>query len=161
MRSWRGKKIFYKSWKWKWNFRLVSKFSLDFRKIWCFISKNIFSKVLLKYEFSMLICPSTVHPAYPKIHFRIMRTVNPLSQLYINLKFQKCISVSICQCHRASFIRSLFITFKNDEWCHFVVPITSPIETLKRSFEEWVVINTTGLFKFWKKFSCILSAFAS
>ena len=108
----------------------------------------------------MLTCPSTVHPAYPKIHFRIMRTVNPLSQLYINLKFQKCISVSICQCHRASFIGSLFIAFKNDEWCHFVVPITSPIETLKRSFEEWVVINTTGLFKFWKKFSCILSAFA-
>ena len=29
----------------------------------------------------MLTCPS-VHSAYRKIHFRIMRTVNPLSQLY-------------------------------------------------------------------------------
>ena len=31
----------------------------------------------------MLNCLS-VHPAYSKIHFRIMRAVNPLSHLYIN-----------------------------------------------------------------------------
>ena len=117
--------------------RIECKFSLDFRKISCFISKNILSKVVLKYKISMLSCPSTVHPAYPKIHFR-MRTVNPLSQLYINRKFQKYISVSICHCHRAPFMRSLFIAFKNDEWCHFVVRICSPIETLNWSFEEWV-----------------------
>ena len=86
----------------------MCKFSLDFRKISCFISKNILSKVVLKYKISMLTCPSTVHPAYPKIHFR-MRTVNPLSQLYINRKFQKYISVSICPCHRAYFMGSLFI----------------------------------------------------
>ena len=73
----------------------------------------------------MLTCPS-VHPAYPKMHFRIMRTVNPLSKLYINLKFQKYISVSIQHFLRASFMRSLFIAFKNDEWYHFVVRISSP-----------------------------------
>ena len=104
----------------------MCKFSLDFRKISCFISKNILSKVVLKYEVLILTYPSNVHPAYPKIHFRIMRIVNPLSQLYINRKLQKYISVSICHCHRASFMRSLFIAFKNDEWCHFVVRIGSP-----------------------------------
>ena len=35
-------------------------------------------------------------------------------------------------------MRSLFIAFKNDEWCHFVVRIGSSIETPKWSFEEWV-----------------------
>ena len=98
----------------------MRKLPLDFRKTFRFICKNIMSKVILKYQVSMLTCPS-VHPTYPKIHFRITRTVNPLSQLYINRKFQKYISVSICPCHRASFLRSLFIAFKNDEWCHFVV----------------------------------------
>ena len=77
----------------------------------------------------MLTCPSTVHFAYPKIHFRKMRTVNSVSQLYINCKFQKCISVSICHCHRASFMRYLFIAFKIDEWYHFVVRIASPVES--------------------------------
>ena len=67
-----------------------------------------------------------------------MRIVNPLSQLYINRGLQKYISVSICHCQRASFMRSLFTAFKNDEWCHFVVRIGSPIETLNWSFEEWV-----------------------
>ena len=94
------------------------KFSLDFRKKSCFISKNILSKVILKYQVSMSTCTS-VYPA-------IMRTVNPLSQLYISRKLQKYISVSICHCHRASFTRTLFIAFKNDEWCHFVVRIGSP-----------------------------------
>ena len=102
----------------------MCKFSLDFTKTLRFISKNTMSKVILKYQVSMLTCPS-VHPTYPKIHFRITRTVNPLSQLYINRKFQKYISLSICHCHRASFMRSLFIAFKNDEWCHFVVRIGS------------------------------------
>ena len=115
----------------------MRKLPLDFRKTFRFICKNIMSKVILKYQVSMLTCPS-VHPTYPKIHFRITRTVNPLSQLYINRKFQKYISVSICHCHRAPFMRSLFIAFKNDEWCHFVVRIGSSIETPKWSFEEWV-----------------------
>ena len=118
--------------------RIECKFSLDFRKISCFISKNILSKVVLKYEVLILTYPSNVHPAYPKIHFRIMRIVNPLSQIYINRKLQKYISVSICHCHRASFMRSLFIAFKNDEWCHFVVSIGSPTEIRKWSFDEWV-----------------------
>ena len=86
----------------------------------------------------MLTCPSNAHPLYSKIHFRIMRIVNPLSQLYINQQLQKYISVSICHCHRTSFMRSLFIAFKNDEWCHFVVSIGSPTEIRKWSFDEWV-----------------------
>ena len=91
----------------------MCKFRLDFRKTLRFISKNTTSKVILKYQVSMLTCPC-VHPAYPKIHFRItkrtfQRTVNPLSQIYINRKFQKYISVSICPCHRAYFMGSLFI----------------------------------------------------
>ena len=131
LRSWRGKRIFYKSWNWKWSFRLVCKFSLDFRKISCFISKKILLKVVLKYDVPMLTCPSTAYPTYPKIHFRIMRTVNPLSELRINRKFQKYISI-VTEC----LMRSLFIAFKDDEWCHFVVPIGSPIETPKWSFEE-------------------------
>ena len=115
----------------------MCKFSLDFRTISCFISKNILSKLVLKYEVSILTCPSNIHPAYPEIHFRIVRIVNPLSQLHINRKLQKYISVIICHCHRVSFMRSHFIAFKNDEWCHFVVRIGSPIETLKWNFEEW------------------------
>ena len=65
----------------------------------------------------MLTCPS-VHSAYPRIHFRIMRIVNALSQKYI--------SVSSCHCNRASFMRPFFIAFKNAKWCHFVVRIGSP-----------------------------------
>ena len=120
------------------SFRLVCKFSLDFRKVSWFISKNILQKVVLKYEVSILTCPSTVHTAYPKIHFRIMRTVNALSQQYINRKFQKYISVTICHCYRVSLMTSLFTAFKNDECCHFVVRIRSAIETPKWSFEEWL-----------------------
>ena len=97
---------------------------MDFRKTLRFISKNTMSNVILKFQVSMLTCPSD-HPDYPKIHFGITRIVNPLSQLHINWKFQKYISVSICPCHRASFVRSLFIAFKNDEWRHFVVLIVS------------------------------------
>ena len=33
---------------------------------------------------------------------------------------------------------SLFIALKNDEWCHFVVRIGSPIESSNCTFEEWV-----------------------
>ena len=97
----------------------------NFRKISCFISKNRPPKVILKHQVFMLTCLS-VYPAYPKIHFRIMRTVNPLSQLYINRKFQRYLSVTICHFHRASFMKYLFIAFKNDEWYHFVVRIGSP-----------------------------------
>ena len=129
LQSWPGNIISNKSWSWKSSFRLVCKFSLDFRKIPCFISKNILPKVVLKHKVSMLTCPSTVHLAYPKIHFRKMRTVNSVSQLCINCTFQKYISVSICHCHRESFMRSLFIAFKIDVWYHFVVRIASPVES--------------------------------
>ena len=133
----------------------------------CFISENILSKVVLKYQVSVLTCPSTAHPAYPKIHFIIMRTVNPPSQLYINRKFQNYISVSICHCHRASFMRSFFIAFKNDESCHFVAPIGSPIQLKLLSgvsgsgFLQPLVINTTSLVHFGKDLSYILSPLAS
>ena len=80
--------------------------------------------MILKYQVSVLTCPS-VHLAYLKIHFRITRTINHLLQQHINRKFQKYISVSACPFHRASFMRSLFIVFKNNEWCHFVVRIGS------------------------------------
>ena len=103
----------------------MCKFDFDFRKMSPFISKNTIPKVTLKYQVSMLTCPSA-HSTYPKIDFRIMRTVNRLSQLNINRKFQKYISVSICYYHKASFMRSLFIAFKSDEWCHFVVRFDSP-----------------------------------
>ena len=100
----------------------MSKFRLDFRKISWFISKNTVSKVILKYQVLILTCPS-IHPAYPKIHFRITLTVNLVSRLYINGKFQKCKSVFAIV--TASFMRSLFTAFKNDELCHFVVRIGS------------------------------------
>ena len=115
----------------------------------------------------MLTCQSNVLPAYLKIHFRIMRIVNPLSRLYINQKLKKYISVSICHCHRASFMRSFFIAFKNDELCHFVVPIGSPIQLKLLSgvsgsgFLQPLVINTTSLIQFGKDLSYILSPLAS
>ena len=109
--------------------------SLDFRKIHDSLVKIYCEKQFQSMKFT---CPSTVHPTYPEIHSRIMKTVNPLSQIYINRKFRKYISVSISHCHRASFMRSLFVAFKNDEWCHFVVRIGSPTETHKWSFDEWV-----------------------
>ena len=144
----------------------MCRFSLDFTKISCFISKIIVSKVVLKYQVSVLTSPS-FHPAYPKINFRILRTLNPLSQLHTNRKFEKYISVSICHCHRASFMRSFFIAFKNDESCHFVAPIGSPIQLKLLSgvsgsgFLQPLVINTTSLVHFGKDLSYILSPLAS
>ena len=35
-------------------------------------------------------------------------------------------SVSIYHCHRGHFMKSLFIGYKNMEWCHSVVRIDSP-----------------------------------
>ena len=99
---------------------------MDFRNISCFTSKNILWKTILKYHVSMLTGPTCV---YSKICFRIIRAVKTLSQLYMNRKFQKYVSVSFCHCHRVSFMNSLFIAYKNDEWCHFVVRIGSPFLT--------------------------------
>ena len=96
--------------------------SLDFRNISCLTCKHILSKVVLKYHVSMLSRPSVVS----QNPFRIIRAVNPLSQLDINQKFQNYISVSICHCHRAPFMNPLFITYKNDEWCHFGVCLGAP-----------------------------------
>ena len=157
--------MLYKSWNWKWScFRLVCNFSFDFRKNSCFINKNVLSEIVLKYEVSMSTCPP-VHLAYLKIHFIIMKTVNPLSQFYIDCKLQKYVSVNICHCHSSPFMRSLFIAFKKDPWCHFVVRIGSPTEATVCSLKEWLlqclVINTTSLVQFGKTLSCILSPLAS
>ena len=46
--------------------------------------------------------------------------VNPLSQLDINRKFEKYISISIYSFHRGSFMNYVFIAYKKDAWCHFV-----------------------------------------
>ena len=90
----------------------------------------------------MLQC-QPVRLAYPKIHFRIIAAVNPLSQLYINGKFQEHISVSIHQCQRASLLNSLLISYKNDEWCQFGVHICSPVLI---SFYCVCVASSTSLF---------------
>ena len=58
--------------------------------------------------------------------FRIIRAVNPLQQLDINQKFQKYVSVSTFHCHRAPFMNTPFIAYKNNEWWHFVVRLGSP-----------------------------------
>ena len=41
--------------------------------------------------------------------------MNPLSQVYINRKSQKYVSISICHYHRASFMKSLFIAYL-EQW---------------------------------------------
>ena len=87
--------------------KLLASVEISFGKTLWLISKNTMSKAILKYQVSMLTCPS-VHPAYPKLHFKITRTVNPLSQLYINPKFQKYISVSICPCHSVFYEISFY-----------------------------------------------------
>ena len=56
-----------------------------------------------------------------------MKAVDPLSQSYINRKFQKSITVCIYHCQRASFMSSLFIPYKKDKWCNLVVCISSPV----------------------------------
>ena len=37
------------------------------------------------------------------------------------------ISVCIYHCLKGSFMNSLFIAYKNNEWCYFVVRISSPL----------------------------------
>ena len=91
----------------------MHEFLLDFSKFSCFISKNTISKVILKYLVLML--------TYPNVHFRITKTVKPLSQLYIYHSEISKISFGIFHCHRRFFMTSSFIAFKNDECCQFVV----------------------------------------
>ena len=82
-------------------------------------SKKIFSKLILRYHVSMLTLPSRVFQ-------NPLRAVNPLSQLDINRKFVKYISISVYHCRRRYLMNSLVIAYKNDEGCHFVVRIRSP-----------------------------------
>ena len=82
-------------------------------------SKNIFSKIILRYHVSTLTLPSRVFQ-------NSLRAVNPLSQLDINRKFVKYISISVYHCRRGYLMNSLIIEYNNDEGCHFVVRIRSP-----------------------------------
>ena len=111
----------------------------------------------------------TFHRAYPKIHFRIMRTVNPLLQLYINRRFQKYISVSSCHCYRVYFKRSLFIlsllflkTMNGVISCYVLVLQVKHLSGVSRSvLLQSLVINTTGLVQFGNNLSYIFSPLAS
>ena len=102
---------------------------MHFKNVSCSNSESILPKVILKYHVSIL----TRHPAYPKIHFKIIKAVNTLSQLFIHQIFQGYISVSAYHCRIMYFMKFLslslslffFIAYKNDEWCHFVVRIDS------------------------------------
>ena len=92
---------------------------------------------------------------YPKIHFKIIRAVNPLSQLYINQKFHRYIFfTSIYPCHRASFIKSLFIAYKSDEWFHFVVLIGSPALILFIACVSFLSISVFFLIIFVESATC-------
>ena len=127
---------------------------MDFRKTLCFIHKNIMSKVILKYHVSMLSCPS-VHPTYPKIHFRITRTVNPLSHLYINRKFQKYVSFSIALVTERLLwdLSLLHLKTMNGviSWYLFDLQTKLLKGVLRSGLLQPLVINTTGfsLGKIW------------
>ena len=111
----------------------------------------------------------TFHRAYPKIHFRIMRTVNPLLQLYINRRFQKYISVSSCHCYRVYFKRSLFIlsllflkTMNGViSWYVLVLQVKRLSGVSRSVLLQSLVINTTGLVQFGNNLSYIFSPLAS
>ena len=128
----------------------MCKFSFDFRKMSCFISKNTMPKVTLKYQVSMLTCPS-VHPTYPKIDFRIMRTVNRLSQLNINRKFQKYISVSICH-----FTEYLLWDLSSLHLKAMIGVISWYVLTLQRLFHFIACVSFLSISFLFLTFSCTL-----
>ena len=98
-------------------------FSLYFGNISCSTSENMLPKAILKYNVSMLILPSRVS-RNPFLNNK--RATNSLSQPNINRKCQKYISNRIYPCQR-SFVKFLFIVYKNVEWCYFVIRIGSPV----------------------------------
>ena len=128
----------------------MRKLPLDFRKTFRFICKNIMSKVILKYQVSMLTCPS-VHPTYPKIDFRIMRTVNRLSQLNINRKFQKYISVSICH-----FTEYLLWDLSSLHLKAMIGVISWYVLTLQRLFHFIACVSFLSISFLFLTFSCTL-----
>ena len=92
---------------------------MNFRTISFFISNNISSKVILKYQASILTCLS-------RLSQNPFQSNKNSESSITNRKLQKYVSVSICHCHIESFMKSLFIAYRNDERCHFVVHISSP-----------------------------------
>ena len=94
-----------------------------------------------------------------------MRIVNPLSQLYIDRKFQKYISVSICQCHRASFMRSLCVAYENENGaisCYVLgLQLKLLSGVLRSRLLQLLVINKTSSVQFGKNVSYISSPLAS
>ena len=106
------------------------------------------SKVVLKYNVSMLTCPSTLYSAYRKIHFRIMKTVNPLSQLYINQKFQKDISIATeCLLWDLSLLQ---LKAMNGviSWYVLALQLKLLSGVLRSGLLQPLVINRTGLVQF-------------
>ena len=85
------------------------------------------SKVILKYQVSMLTCPS-VYPAYPKILFPFQNNetcessiLYPVNYLIGNFKtIYPLVLAHVTEMGKYMYMRSLVIAFKNDEWCHFV-----------------------------------------
>ena len=75
------------------------KFSLDFRNISCIISKNISSKVTLKCHISMLTCLFRLS----QNPFQSNKNCNPVSEVYINWKFQKYVFVFFFQLSQSIF----------------------------------------------------------
>ena len=102
----------------------------------------------------LIYCPSTVHPTYPKIHFRIMS--EPLSQQDINRKFQNYISISICHCNRAYFrdLSLLHLKTMNGviSWCVLALQLQLLSGVSRSGLLPSLVINTTGLVQFGKNY---------
>ena len=92
------------------NLWLVCKFSFAFRNISCFISKNILSKVVLIHHISMLTCQSRVS----QNPFQTNKSCESYHN-YISIGNFKKISVSICHYHRASFMKTFFIAYLEQE----------------------------------------------
>ena len=102
---------------------------MDFRNISCFVSKNILSKVILKYHVSMLTFPSCVSQNPFQNNRSCESSITTIYQSKISkICIHKICKISICinHCHKASFMKSLLIAYKNHEWFHFVVRIRSP-----------------------------------
>ena len=87
---------------------------MDFRNI----CKNVLSKLISKCRVSMLILPSRLS--------QNQFENNKSCESSITTRYQY-ISVCIYHCLKGSFMNSLFIAYKNNEWCYFVVRISSPL----------------------------------
>ena len=103
----------------------MCKFSLDFRKISYFVSKNIVKSnfKVPSFNVNLSICPSRLS----QNPFQNNENCGSFIRTsYISIGNFKNIYLLVLAIVRGLFMRSLFIAFKNDEWCHFVARIGSP-----------------------------------